>query len=176
MYDIKGNTLTICKDCEYIPAHVKCQYCLDPEEGVAKIQSGLRFPLFNYKCISCQCSSIGSVQCDYNNTRQCDDQQSCRKYFKQLKNGTFPYQCKDCVFDGRKKRIYSIWKVTVNGKKNQVECTCQVNGEIDCDIETRIGEFRFQIKGNKCSTTKIIEEKFKHKGLSLFLDIEYFYS
>ena len=162
--DIKGRTRQLCQDCDYMRPHVTCSYCLDPENGVTKIAGGRRVPLFDYMCISCQCSQEGTIYCNYNNTQQCRDQQSCRNYFKQLKNGTIPYQCKDCVFDGRRRKVYSIWKIMINGNEDQIKCRCQIDGKVNCEIESRIEEFRFLIRHTNCSSTKIIEEKFKHNG------------
>ena len=163
--DIQGNTKTLCQDCNYITPETRCPYCIDPDNEVTKIESGSVIASFNYLCIGCQCVYGGRLQCDYNNTRQCDDQQSCQTFFKKIKNGTVPYQCKDCLFDEKTRRVGSHWKIVVNDNKNEVRCRCQINGVVDCESEN-IGEFRFHVKHTNCSSTEIVEDKFKQNGKS----------
>ena len=142
----------------------RCSYCIHPQDESIKIPRETFFPVFEYTCISCQCSDAGTVTCHYNNTRQCTGQQKCQQYFKLLKNETIPYQCKTCVFDGLMRLPNSTWKVMVNAKQDLAICNCQVNGEVNCKVEKKVKEFSFEIHCLNCSSTEIIEEKFKRRG------------
>ena len=161
---ITGRTKKLCNNCELIKVGSGCPYCTDPQNELFKVSSGDHFHASGYNCISCQCSNTGIVYCHYNNTRQCTGQQKCQHYFKLLKNETIPYQCKTCVFNGLVRLPDSTGKVMINGKQDLAICNCKVNGEVNCKVEKKVKEFSFEIHCLNCSSTEIIEEKFKRRG------------
>lgn len=162
--DFEGSTQTLCTNCEFIKIPRKCSYCVDPQDDLGlTIPSGIDFPVVDFMCLSCECSQEGKVQCDYNNTQQCGDHKSCQKYFKQLKNETIPYQCKNCVFDGKELAPYTTWTLAVD--QDLAKCSCQVNGVVDCKVGYGIDEFAFVIYCRNCSSYDMVGDRFKRQGM-----------